>query len=104
MLSKHLKWDFLRRRPEGCDSSKRADQNQDSIGGSTTESEGRCWTTSATCCREHLQQSTGQDARKQTNDRKDHASINDGRWRTRPVEDRGPIVIAVTTVASLTSY
>jgi hypothetical protein len=36
----------------------------------------------ATCCREHLQQSTGQNARKQTNDRQDHASMPDGRWRT----------------------
>jgi len=31
MLSIHLKWDFLRRRPEECDSSKKANQNQDSI-------------------------------------------------------------------------
>jgi len=29
MLSKHLKWDFLRRRPEECDSFKKANQNQD---------------------------------------------------------------------------
>jgi len=35
MLSIHLKWDFLRRRPEECDSSKKANQNQDSIRGST---------------------------------------------------------------------
>ena len=31
----HLKWDFLRRRPEKCTSSKKANQNQDSIRGST---------------------------------------------------------------------
>src|SRR5262245_12245190 len=35
MLSIHLKWDFFRRRPEECDSSKKANQNQDSIRGST---------------------------------------------------------------------
>src|SRR5215813_3613190 len=35
MLSIHLKWDFLRRRPEECDSSKNGNQNQDSICGST---------------------------------------------------------------------
>src|SRR5215831_5787444 len=35
MLSIHLKWDFLRRRTEECDSSKKANQNQDSILGST---------------------------------------------------------------------
>jgi len=35
MLSIHLKWDFLRRRPEECDSSKKVNQNQDSICGST---------------------------------------------------------------------
>src|SRR5262249_1970150 len=28
MLSIHLKWDFLRRRPEECDSSKKVNQNQ----------------------------------------------------------------------------
>jgi hypothetical protein len=44
MLSIHLKWDFLRRRPEECDSSKKANQNQDSSCGSTPnlkESAGR---------------------------------------------------------------
>src|SRR5215471_1633529 len=35
MLSIHLKWDFLRRRPEECNSSKKANQNRDSICGST---------------------------------------------------------------------
>ena len=35
MLSMHLKWDFLRRRPEECNSSKKANQNRDSICGST---------------------------------------------------------------------
>jgi hypothetical protein len=35
MLSIHLKSDFLRRRHEECNSSKKANQNRDSICGST---------------------------------------------------------------------
>ena len=37
MLSIHLKWDFLRRRPEECDSFKKANQNRDTICGSTAK-------------------------------------------------------------------
>src|SRR5262249_42313063 len=35
MFSRRLKWDFLCRRPEECDSSKKANQNRDSIRGGT---------------------------------------------------------------------
>jgi len=48
MLSIHLKWDFLRRRPEECDSSKNGNQNKDSICGSTPNVKGGCWTTFTT--------------------------------------------------------